>query len=374
MRKILIVTTADIFNENSNGVSKIIFNLISDIKNHKIKVKSFYDIDDKKNTILGILKYFLFFRGTYRDFKVEQAVFCAESYVNDNHYKYDLILFMGPEYHGLCKSLSNDILKKTIFNFIDNNVLFKCKLRDSEKRGIKRIFYNIEIMKLIKAFKSLPKNSNILFVSKRDSMLFNKISGMKSTYIENGVSPTLSIKNKYSLNGVVNVIFHGDITYTPNLKAVDVINEIASKNKGKYNFRVIGKVSDEIIFNNKNIDFLGFVDDLPNALKQNDIYICPVFTGAGIKNKILDAAMVGLPIISTSEAMSGIKLRKGEDYIQANSSQSFIVSLNDLVENDLLRQTLGESSRYKIVENYLWVNICKKYEFLFDEIYSNYNS
>lgn len=41
------------------------------------------------------------------------------------------------------------------------------------------------------------------------------------------------------------------------------------------------------------------------ALQNNDIFICPILAGSGMKSKILHASMAGLPIVSTFMRVEG---------------------------------------------------------------------
>ena len=55
-----------------------------------------------------------------------------------------------------------------------------------------------------------------------------------------------------------------------------------------------------------NIEITGFVDDLLQEIRSSSIGVFPLKTGAGIKIKVLQAAAMGLPIITTSVGAEGI--------------------------------------------------------------------
>ena len=42
------------------------------------------------------------------------------------------------------------------------------------------------------------------------------------------------------------------------------------------------------------------------ALQEYDIFVCSIVAGSGVKNKILQASMAGLPIASTTLGIEGI--------------------------------------------------------------------
>ena len=60
----------------------------------------------------------------------------------------------------------------------------------------------------------------------------------------------------------------------------------------------------------KDVHFLGFVDDLPSALKGGTM-IVPIRVGSGIRMKILEAMSLGVPFVSTVVGAEGIPVKDG---------------------------------------------------------------
>jgi glycosyltransferase involved in cell wall biosynthesis len=68
----------------------------------------------------------------------------------------------------------------------------------------------------------------------------------------------------------------------------------------------------------KNINFLGFVNNLSSVL-ENAIMVVPLKIGSGMRMKILDAANYGCPFVATSIAVEGLNFKNNEDcYIEDN--------------------------------------------------------
>jgi glycosyltransferase involved in cell wall biosynthesis len=55
-----------------------------------------------------------------------------------------------------------------------------------------------------------------------------------------------------------------------------------------------------------NVRVLGFVDNVDEYLCASDIAIVPITYGSGTRIKVLDAWAAGVPVISTSAAISGL--------------------------------------------------------------------
>jgi glycosyltransferase involved in cell wall biosynthesis len=63
----------------------------------------------------------------------------------------------------------------------------------------------------------------------------------------------------------------------------------------------------------------GFVPDLTELLTRATAFVAPIFSGAGMRVKILEAMAAGLPVVSTPLGLSGIGGRQGESWIEAGS-------------------------------------------------------
>lgn len=86
----------------------------------------------------------------------------------------------------------------------------------------------------------------------------------------------------------------------------------------------------------KNIHFLGFVDNLPTAL-TGTIMIVPIRIGSGIRMKILEAANIGIPFVSTTIGAEGLPFMDGIDCFIADDAQTFInkiLQLDDITLQD----------------------------------------
>ncbi len=65
-----------------------------------------------------------------------------------------------------------------------------------------------------------------------------------------------------------------------------------------------------IDFNNININLAGFVEDINTFFNSIDLLIIPLEKGAGVKIKVLQSLIYGVPCIGTKVAFEGIDLNK----------------------------------------------------------------
>lgn len=114
---------------------------------------------------------------------------------------------------------------------------------------------------------------------------------------------------------------------------------------GEYRLQVIGEWPAEdrlsLMEHYSNVDFLGFVEDLFSAL-DGTIMIVPIIRGSGIRMKILEAAKMGVPVVTTTIGAEGLPLENGTHCLIADDPEHFVASIQNYDE---------ESLRIRVVDN-----------------------
>jgi hypothetical protein len=70
-----------------------------------------------------------------------------------------------------------------------------------------------------------------------------------------------------------------------------------------------------------NIEYLGFVDNPLNLLYTSWAVIAPLFTGAGVKYKVIDAFVTGTPVIGTDITFEGLPNLENLVYLAKNPQE-----------------------------------------------------
>jgi len=89
----------------------------------------------------------------------------------------------------------------------------------------------------------------------------------------------------------------------------------------------------------------GEVPDANEFMAQNRIMIVPLFSGSGIRIKIIQGMLAGKPIITTRTGANGIAYKNGVHMLIADDAESFIKAIVHCVENPVLCRNLGEEAR-----------------------------
>lgn len=121
-----------------------------------------------------------------------------------------------------------------------------------------------------------------------------------------------------------------------------------------YHLRIIGKWSDKNITSLStqypNVSFMGFVENLESAI-QNTIMIVPITIGSGIRMKILEAAKLGIPFVSTTIGAEGIPVQSGKHCLLADDPSDFVDAILQLRDHDK-RAMFIKKAHQLIEDNY----------------------
>jgi polysaccharide biosynthesis protein PslH len=101
-----------------------------------------------------------------------------------------------------------------------------------------------------------------------------------------------------------------------------------------------------------NVDVLGEVEDARAFMHSKSILIVPLFSGSGIRIKIIEGMATGKTIISTTVGAEGINCTHGQNILIADTPENFITCISDCVENKSLTETIGRKARKMILAEY----------------------
>ncbi|MDP4291272.1 MAG: glycosyltransferase, partial [Bacteroidota bacterium] len=101
------------------------------------------------------------------------------------------------------------------------------------------------------------------------------------------------------------------------------------------------------------VDIMGEVPDATRFMCDNGIMIVPLFSGSGVRVKIIEAMALGKTVISTSIGMEGIKCRPQRDILIADTPEEFLETVIGCYNDPEMARQIGENGRKYILENHL---------------------
>ena len=111
----------------------------------------------------------------------------------------------------------------------------------------------------------------------------------------------------------------------------------------------------------------GLVADVRPYLWDATVYVAPMLSGTGLKNKILEAWAAGCAVVSTSLGCEALETRAGENILIADTPDELLVQIMRVLKKPELRETLGRSARDTVLRSYRWETRASQFQELLME-------
>jgi sugar transferase (PEP-CTERM/EpsH1 system associated) len=228
-----------------------------------------------------------------------------------------------------------------------------------------------------------PKFHQCIFVTRHEERQIRQLSARVTPFvIPNGILvedeevPNFGKKEPYSL------MFSGAMSHPANVDAVVYICEaILPRLRRRFpraTLYVVGRdPADKVLKLAKEIPGLvvtGFVADIRAYMRKSWVYVAAMRIGTGIKNKVLEALAVGMPVVGSPLAFSGIDITHGEDALIAEKAEDFITYISELFIDQDLRDSLSKKGRDFVITNHSWKKVASKYEDAYEAAIENFKT
>ncbi len=236
-----------------------------------------------------------------------------------------------------------------------------------EKSKLKRFYYRI-LAGRIRAFKERILNSYDLLIpiTERDAKRFTAFGNKQPCH----VSPV-----GYEVEGSnpepEKIIFPslgciGTLDWFPNQEGVvwflDHVWPAIKKKHPALPFRIAGRNAPpwlERYLEKLDISYLGEIEDATKFIQETAIMVVPLFSGSGMRVKIIEGMALGKTIITTSIGAEGIPVTHMENIVVEDTPEGFFKSIDALLEDPDLFKSIGKNASRFIHEHFDNRKICR---------------
>lgn len=389
LRKVLMLVPCDVF-PPVDGNSMNIYNIMKYVP---------------ETSRLSVLLSRVFSQGGEIDLFHQNLgiTYCPESYFD--RYKYKSFLF-NPYYYRA----AHQLMSRTRADVIQCQVLFTCLVGYFLKRRFGKplvlVQENVEYLKYKRFGSSAALTyllrkleefgcrvaDKIVAVSEDDKRFMKEIYGIpdeKIDVIHHCANPELFrydeearriTRELHNLSqDEIVLTFVGKLDTIPNARAVRYIAERIYPDIlaqcPRTTFFIIGQNHEKLLdFKRERMVLTGFVstrkDVHPNMadyLSASDIVLIPLDSGSGTRLKILEAAACSRAIVSSEIGAEGLEFVDGEEILVTKDVDSeFIQSVLRVIADPVLRKSLGERARQKVLARYSWEREVGKFERVYE--------
>jgi glycosyltransferase involved in cell wall biosynthesis len=157
------------------------------------------------------------------------------------------------------------------------------------------------------------------------------------------------------------LIFWGRLDFGPNVQALEwFVRRVwpaLKQHAADARFTVAGfNPSDAVrrLADTAGVSLAANVPDLRDLAGSHAIAVLPFVSGGGIKNKLLEAAALGLPIVCTTQATSGLRGVSASGIVIENGPAEMARAIIDLWKHPDRRRRLGAMARRWVLEHHTW--------------------
>ena len=157
------------------------------------------------------------------------------------------------------------------------------------------------------------------------------------------------------------LIFTGQMDYAPNIvaaqRAIERLMPLIRAEMPDVTFHVVGRNPPEALLALDGVNgsrVWGEVDDIRTWLAGADLALVPLKLARGVQNKALEAMAMGLPMVLTPSAASGIGACHGQHLLIADDDAALAEAVLTLAKDAKLAGLIGQQARAHVVSTLSW--------------------
>jgi len=170
-------------------------------------------------------------------------------------------------------------------------------------------------------------------------------------------------------------LFHiGAMNWIPNEEGIkwfiDEVWPLVEQNLPLVKLYLAGREMPEWLnkLSKKNIHVVGEVESAHDFINSKAISIAPLFSGSGIRIKIIESMALGKAVISTSIGAEGINIENKKNILIANTALEFFEAINTLFSKPEMVKEIGEQARLLIEKEHSTEKIINRLESFYRQI------
>ncbi len=275
------------------------------------------------------------------------------------------LIFLKPEIFKNCKAkivLRSQNVEHEIWERVVSNTKF----------GFKKWYLN-HLTKQLKSFEieQFENVDALIAITERDLNLFKKLGFKGNGQVTPiGLNAAKYLPNFQSYEDNPNLSFIGTLDWFPNIEGVNWFLKSVMPKINDIKLHIAGRNAPESLLNldMNNVIVHGEVESSADFINKHSVMIVPLFSGSGMRVKILEGMALGRVILTTSLGVEGIAAEDGKHIFIANTEEEFIEKIDYIKTHKDSLKVIGENAQAFIESEFDNLAIAKKLINYYEEL------
>ena len=321
----------------------------------------------------GILKNFFFSKAAYAVERFHSSAFQIELMAVLKAQNFDIVQLEGLYLGMYIPTIRAHSKAKIVYRA--HNLEFEIWNRAAERsRGIKKRYLKTLSTRLEKFEKEcLTKYDAVLPISSKDAQWFDRQNPtLKTQIVPAGINRDFK---KAEDREIAFDLFHiGALDWLPNQEGLQWFFEqvwpAIHQQHPELHFYLAGRNASKEMRNLKlpNLHFLGEIADAQEFMLSHGIMVVPLFSGSGMRIKIIEAMALGKAVVSTSLGLEGNGAKNNLEVLVADTKDEFIARINELINRPNLVQQIGKAASSYVYSTFDQNEITNKLEAFYKKL------
>ncbi len=240
-----------------------------------------------------------------------------------------------------------------------------------------KLLYYLDVLKIFLWEKHFWQTATqTCAVSEDDQKLMKRhCPKTKFEIVKNGVSVDRFIKKKYKRTSRPTIFFGvANFKWMQNREGVDILlKSVWPKIKEKLpkaKLWIIGRYAPEFYgqFNQDKDITVKEADDINYFYQKAWVLVAPIRSGGGSRTKFFEAMASGLPIVTTSQGIEGIRIKKNQQAIVVDTNDQLAKAAVNLIKNPQKMAQVGKKAQKLVMEKYSWQESARELDRVYQKI------
>jgi glycosyltransferase involved in cell wall biosynthesis len=222
------------------------------------------------------------------------------------------------------------------------------------------------------------KARQLVAVSDEDRKIMQDlISGIEVDIIPNGVDTSYYMDKKIERKTPPRILYGvTNFEWLQNQEASELlINNVwpyVKKRMPEAKVWIVGRKIPDWIKNlsakDESIEITENIPDARDAYRRASVMVAPIKGAGGTRLKILEAMAAGLPVVSTSIGVAGLKITPGVQALISDTYEGLAQEAVRLLKNKDLAERVGQEGQKHVKDHFDWTEVVKLHDPIYKKV------